>query len=68
MIVPEDVERVVVELVKGDAQVAVDLAQVVVLEPAREAAAVVPAPVPEAVSIPVRESVIQQVLLRIRRN
>lgn len=49
MIVPEDVERVVVELVEGDAQVAVDLAQVVVLEPAREAAAVVPAPVPEAV-------------------
>ena len=39
MIVPEDVERVVVELVKGDAQVAADLAQVVVLEPAREAAA-----------------------------
>ena len=54
MIVPEDVERVVVELVKGDAQVAADLAQVVVLEPAREAAAVVLAPVPEAVSIPVQ--------------
>ena len=44
-------------------QVAVD-----VPEPAREAAAVVLAPVPEAVSIPVRESVIQHVLLRIRRN
>lgn len=60
----EDVKEHALEAVT----VSVEQLVAAVPEPAREAAAVVLAPVPEAVSIPVRESVIQHVLLRIRRN